>query len=170
MSRQSLLADRRIVLPSLQRSADKHFLATNGRFEAVIPEPPVADTGRELSYPRYALKCRWMTIREYIARRRRIGQGAASIRQTLTAWFRFLWLGLLMIGVFASSWRDNGYNHSLRIGVLTFLIVTVFGLFAFGFRCPRCRISLVPKASDILRTRPYACPRCGVSIDEKREP
>jgi protein-S-isoprenylcysteine O-methyltransferase Ste14 len=93
-----------------------------------------------------------------------------TLRQTLTAWFRFLWLGLLAIGVFASSWRDNGYNHFLRIGVLTFLIVTVFGLFAFGFRCPRCRISLAPKASHVLRTGPYACPRCGASMDEKPGP
>jgi predicted RNA-binding Zn-ribbon protein involved in translation (DUF1610 family) len=92
-----------------------------------------------------------------------------TIRQTLRAWYRYLWVSLLLVGAFGISWQDNGYNHALRIGILVLLCAAVVTLFAFGFRCPRCRTSLISNAAHIVTSNaPFACPKCGVSMDEKR--
>jgi hypothetical protein len=92
-----------------------------------------------------------------------------TIRRTLRGWYRFLWVAMIMVGVLGGVWRDTGYNHAFRIGVLCLLLVSVFTLFAFGFRCPRCRTSLVSKAPTLLTTGGrFVCPRCGVSVDEQR--
>ena len=91
-----------------------------------------------------------------------------TIRQTLRGWYRYLWVSLLLAGAFGMSWRDNGYNHAFRIGVLVLLCAAAMTLFAFGFRCPRCGTSLIPHAVRIVSTgAPVACPKCGVSVDEK---
>jgi predicted RNA-binding Zn-ribbon protein involved in translation (DUF1610 family) len=92
-----------------------------------------------------------------------------TIRQTLRGWYRYLWISLLLVGAFGMSWRDNGYNHAFRIGVLVLLCAAAMTLFAFGFRCPRCRTSLIPHAAHIVMNgAPFRCPKCGVSVDEKR--
>jgi predicted RNA-binding Zn-ribbon protein involved in translation (DUF1610 family) len=92
-----------------------------------------------------------------------------TIRQTLRGWYRYLWVSLLLIGAFGISWRDNGYNHAFRLGVLALLCAAAMTLFAVGFRCPRCRTSLIPNAAHIVMSgAPFACPKCGVSVDEKR--
>jgi len=74
---------------------------------------------------------------------------------------------MVLVGILAFGWHDNGYNHGFRLVVLSGLLFLVVGLFAYAFRCPRCGRSLLLGASNILMTRePYACPRCGVSLDE----
>jgi hypothetical protein len=91
-----------------------------------------------------------------------------TIRHTLLGWYRFLCVGLMTVGVFGASWRATWYNHFFRAAVLSFLLVSIFGVFAFGFRCPRCRTSLAIKAATILSGRACGCPGCGVSVDEPR--
>jgi predicted RNA-binding Zn-ribbon protein involved in translation (DUF1610 family) len=92
-----------------------------------------------------------------------------TIRQTLRGWYRYLWISLLSVGAFGLAWHDNGYNHTLRIGVLVLLCAAAVTLFAFGFRCPRCGTSLIPNAAHIVMSgAPFACPKCRVSVDEKR--
>jgi hypothetical protein len=89
-----------------------------------------------------------------------------TIRGALRWWIRFLWLGLMTVGVVAESWRPHTWlNYYLRIAVLSFLAIGVIGVFAFGFVCPRCRRSLVLHATAIFGGRSYACPKCGVSLD-----
>jgi hypothetical protein len=93
-----------------------------------------------------------------------------TIRHALQLWFRFLWMGVLAVGVLAASWQATWDNHWIRAALLGFCLVCVIGVFAFGFRCPRCRTSLIHKASVILtKGGPLACPRCGVSMDDPRE-
>lgn len=93
-----------------------------------------------------------------------------TIRQELREWYRFLWIGLMVVGVAAGSWRASTWlTYHFRMGVLTFLLISVIGVFAFGFVCPRCRTSLVMKSAQIFSGRPCACPRCGVSMDEPRD-
>jgi hypothetical protein len=93
-----------------------------------------------------------------------------TIRRTLQGWYRFLWVALLLVGALARAWQDTGYNHVFRSGVIGFLLASVFLLFAFGFRCPRCRGTLVHKAPGILmQGGTFFCPKCGVSLDELRE-
>jgi hypothetical protein len=90
-----------------------------------------------------------------------------TIRKTLGRWFRFLGLGLIVVGILAGSWRPTTWlNYYLRMAILGFLAVSVIGIFAFGFACPRCRRSLLMQAPAILDGRPCACPKCGVSVDE----
>jgi hypothetical protein len=89
-----------------------------------------------------------------------------TIRQTLRGWYQFLGVGLIAVGVLAASWHATWHNHIFRAAVLSFLLVCVFGVFAFGFRCPRCRRSLVPKAPAIFNGGSFGCPNCGVSLDE----
>jgi hypothetical protein len=92
-----------------------------------------------------------------------------TIRQTLRGWYRYLWVALLSVGAFGMYWPDNGYNHAVRISVLVLLCAAAMTLFAFGFRCPRCKTSLIPNAAHIVMNGgPFACPKCGVSVDEKR--
>jgi len=93
-----------------------------------------------------------------------------TIRRALRGWFTYLRVGLVLVGVLAFGWHDNGYNHTFRVSVLAVLITSVCTLFAFGFRCPRCRSSLVHKAPTILmKGCQFACPNCGVSVDEPRD-
>jgi hypothetical protein len=87
-----------------------------------------------------------------------------TIGHALRWWFRFLWLGLMAVGILAGSWRSHTYY--LRMAILTFLAISVLGLFAFGFACPRCRSSLVMKSAAIFGGRPCVCSKCGVSLDE----
>jgi hypothetical protein len=90
-----------------------------------------------------------------------------TTRRRLNGWFTFLRVALIVVGALAYGWPDYGYNHSLRVVALVILLALVCGLFAFAFRCPRCRTSLVPRASTILmRGAPFACPKCGGNIDE----
>lgn len=92
-----------------------------------------------------------------------------TIRQALRLWYRFLWAGLIAVGVLGASWHATWYNHVFRAAVLDFLLVCVLGIFAFGFRCPRCRASLLHKAAAITMTGgPFACPKCGVSMEAPR--
>jgi hypothetical protein len=77
-----------------------------------------------------------------------------TIRQTLRGWFRFLWLGILAIGVLAGNWHATWENHLFRETVLGFLLISVVGVFAFGFRCPRCRTSFLTRSATILNGRP----------------
>jgi hypothetical protein len=96
-------------------------------------------------------------------------QGAGvTIRNALIGWFRFLWVGILAVGIVAGSWQATWNNHRLREPVLGFLLISVIGVFAFGFRCPRCHSSLAARAPRILGGRPCECPKCGVSVDEPR--
>ncbi len=93
-----------------------------------------------------------------------------TIRRTLQGWYRFLWVALLMIGALGRAWQDTGHNHAFRIGAISILLAFVLLLFAFGFRCPRCRATLVHKAPGILMQGGTAfCPACGVSLDELRD-
>jgi hypothetical protein len=90
-----------------------------------------------------------------------------TIRQSLGRWFRFLWLGLLVVGMVAESWRASTWLGVYgRMAVLTFLAISVIGVFGFGFVCPRCRKSLILKAAKIVDGRPCVCPQCGISVDE----
>jgi hypothetical protein len=90
-----------------------------------------------------------------------------TIRQLLRRWFRFLWMSLLAVGVLAGSWRAGTWlTYYTRMAVLSFLVVSVMGVFGFGFVCPRCGKSLVLKAAAIFDGRPCACSKCGVSLDE----
>lgn len=89
-----------------------------------------------------------------------------TIRRTLLGWYRFLWVGILAVGVLAASWQATWYNHLFREAVLGFLLISVLGVFAFGFRCPRCRGSLATRAAAILSGRPCECAKCGLSVDE----
>jgi hypothetical protein len=98
-----------------------------------------------------------------------ITQMTLSTRKTLVGWFRFLWVGILSVGVLAGSWQATWDNHLFREAVLGFLLLSVIGVFGFGFRCPRCRGSLATRAPSILSGRPCVCPKCGVSVDEPRD-
>jgi hypothetical protein len=90
-----------------------------------------------------------------------------TIRQLLRRWFGFLSVGLLTVGILAGSWRAGTWlTYYGRMAVLTFLVVSVMGVFGFGFVCPRCGKSLVLKAATIFDGRPCVCSRCGVSVDE----
>ncbi len=90
-----------------------------------------------------------------------------TIRQLLRQWFRFLWMGLLAVGILAASWRAGTWlTYYGRMAVLTFLAISVIGVFGFGFVCPRCGKSLVLKAATIFEGRQCSCPKCGVSVDE----
>jgi predicted Zn finger-like uncharacterized protein len=93
-----------------------------------------------------------------------------TIRQALRLWYRFLWMGVFAVGVLAASWQATWDNHSFRAALLGFSLVCVIGVFTFGFRCPRCRASLVYKAAAILtKDGALRCPKCGVSMDEPRQ-
>ena len=93
-----------------------------------------------------------------------------TIRRTLQGWYRFLWVALLMVGALGRGWQDTGYNHAFRIGVISVLLASTLLLFASGFRCPRCRRTLVHKAPAILMQGGSCfCPNCGVSMDAPRE-
>jgi hypothetical protein len=90
-----------------------------------------------------------------------------TIRESLRNWFRFLGIGILAIGILAGSWRVHSWlNYYIRMAVLSFLLISVLGLFGFGFACPRCRKSLAMKVPKILDGQPFHCPKCGVNIDE----
>ena len=52
------------------------------------------------------------------------------------------------------------------VAVLSFILIAVIGIVAFGFVCPRCRGSLALKAAAILNGSPCLCPKCGVRVDE----
>lgn len=89
-----------------------------------------------------------------------------TIRQALRAWYTFLGVGLMGVGILAGSWRPTTWtDYYLRIAVLVFLLASVIGVFAFGFRCPRCRASLLLKAAAIFSGQ-SACLKCGVGMDE----
>jgi hypothetical protein len=92
-----------------------------------------------------------------------------TIRKTLDSWFRFLWIGIMAVGVLAGSWQATWENHFFREAVLGFLLISVIGVFASGFRCPRCRGSFATRATTILSGRQCECPKCGVSVDEPRD-
>jgi DNA-directed RNA polymerase subunit RPC12/RpoP len=89
-----------------------------------------------------------------------------TIRRRLRAWFLFLRLGVFAVGVLGALWRDDGYNHQLRVAVLGFAFFGVLGLFVLGFRCPRCGRTLLASGTTILTSDArIACPRCGLDID-----
>jgi predicted membrane channel-forming protein YqfA (hemolysin III family) len=91
----------------------------------------------------------------------------ATVRRTLGGWFTYLRVAIVLVGVMASLWHDNGYNHGFRLVVVTGVLILVVGLFGYAFRCPRCGRSLLLEASVILMTRKTcACPRCGLNLDE----
>jgi hypothetical protein len=99
------------------------------------------------------------------------GSGGAgmTIRRRLLGWFRFLWVGILAVGVLAGSWQPTWDNHIFREAILGFLLISIIGVFGFGFRCPRCRGSFVTRTTAIWSGRPCECRKCGISIDEPRE-
>jgi hypothetical protein len=91
-----------------------------------------------------------------------------TIRQALRGWFRFLWLGLMAVGILAASWHPHTWlNYYVRMTTLALLASSVMGIFACGFRCPRCRSGLLLKAASIIDGRPCVCAKCGVSLDER---
>jgi hypothetical protein len=55
------------------------------------------------------------------------------------------------------------------MSILTFLAISVIGVFAFGFVCPRCRKGLVTKSASILGGLPCVCPKCGASMDDPQK-
>jgi hypothetical protein len=90
-----------------------------------------------------------------------------TIRRALRGWYRFLFIGLMAVGILAGSWRPTTwFDYHLRMAVLVFLLLGVLGVFAFGFVCPRCRANLVLKAATIFSGGKFACPKCGVGMDE----
>ena len=90
-----------------------------------------------------------------------------TIRKALLWWFRSLWIGLMAIGILAGSWRPHSwFDYYLRMAVLSFLLISVIGIFAFGFVCPRCRSSLIMKATKVFNGPASECGKCGVSWDE----
>jgi hypothetical protein len=90
-----------------------------------------------------------------------------TIRNALRWWFRFLFLGLMTVGVLAESWRVHSwFAYYLRITVLVLLGISVMGAFVLGFICPRCRRSLLMSSGAIFSGRLAACPKCGVGLDE----
>jgi hypothetical protein len=93
-----------------------------------------------------------------------------TIRQSMRGWYQFLAIGVLLVGVLASSWRIHTWTgYYIRTAVLTFLLIAVVGVFAFGFVCPRCRKSLFLKSTAIFDGRPCKCPRCDVSMDDRND-
>lgn len=73
----------------------------------------------------------------------------------------------MVVGIVAGSWNAGTWlTYYLRMVVLGFALVSVLGVFAYSFICPRCRWTLVTKATTIMSVRPCACPKCGVSLDE----
>ena len=89
-----------------------------------------------------------------------------TVRRTLHWWVRFLWLGLMAVGILAEAWRPHTwFNYYARIAILSFLAIGVIGVFAFGFVCPRCRRSLVMYTTPVFGGRPCACPKCGLSFN-----
>jgi hypothetical protein len=77
---------------------------------------------------------------------------------------------LLAVGVVAGSWRVSTWlSYYLRMAALTFLAISVVGVFVYGFVCPRCRASLLFKSVTVFDGRPVACPKCGVSMDDPRD-
>lgn len=97
-------------------------------------------------------------------------QATTTIRQSMRGWYQFLGIGLLLIGILASSWRIHTWTgYYARMAVLAFLLITVVGVFAFGFVCPRCHRSLLLQSLAIFDGRPCKCPRCGVSIDDRND-
>ena len=89
-----------------------------------------------------------------------------TIRRTLSHWFGFLRVAVLVVGIFGAAWHEDGYNHVLRVAVLSFAFFSVLALFALGFRCPRCRRTLVFDANKILLGgKKFSCPLCGLDID-----
>jgi hypothetical protein len=97
-------------------------------------------------------------------------QTVTTIRHSMRGWFQFLGIGILAVGVLASSWRIHTWlGYYVRMAVLAFLIVAVVGVFAFGFVCPRCRKSLFLKSLPILDGHPSNCPKCGVSLDDRND-
>jgi len=94
-----------------------------------------------------------------------------TILSMLRCWTRFLLVGLLGLGALASAWPPSWANHVLRAALLGLVGFIIVAMFVFGFRCPRCRHTLVHRAAAILDSRePQACPHCGVSLDEARDP
>lgn len=91
-----------------------------------------------------------------------------TIRQALRGWYRFLWAGLIGVGILAAGWQATWLNHIFRDSVLVVLAISVIGVAGFGFCCPRCRTSLATGATRILSGRPFTCPKCGVSMDQPR--
>lgn len=90
-----------------------------------------------------------------------------TIRHALHKWFRFLWMGLMVIGILAGCWQPHSWlTYYFRMTILTVLASSVIGVFGFGFVCPRCRRSLLMESSKIFGGRPCVCPKCGVSLDE----
>ena len=93
-----------------------------------------------------------------------------TIRQAMRGWFQFLVIGIVIVGILASSWRIHTWvAYYFRMAALSFLVITVVGVFAFGFVCPRCRKSLLGNAPAIFGGRPSKCPKCGVSVDERND-
>jgi len=90
-----------------------------------------------------------------------------TVRARLRAWYWFLVGGLLAVGAFAASWPATEFHSVFRLIVIGALAASVLTLFAMGFRCPRCRASLIPHAVNILGTTRVACPRCGSSLDTR---
>jgi hypothetical protein len=88
-----------------------------------------------------------------------------TVRARLRGWFRFLLGSVLAVGACASAWPDTEFNHAFRLIVIGALAASLLTLFAMGFRCPRCRATLIPSAVKILGVGPFACPRCGASTD-----
>jgi hypothetical protein len=93
-----------------------------------------------------------------------------TIRNSMRGWYHFLGIGILLVGILASSWRIHTWTgYYFRMAVLAFLLITVVGVFAFGFVCPRCRKSLFFKSIAIFDGRPCKCPRCGTSMDDRND-
>jgi hypothetical protein len=88
----------------------------------------------------------------------------------MRGWFQFLGIGLLIVGILARSWHIHTWPaYYFRMAVLVFLAISVLGVFAFGFVCPRCRSSLLVNSPAIFDGRPTKCGRCGVSVDDRND-
>jgi hypothetical protein len=56
-----------------------------------------------------------------------------TIRHELRRWYRFLWIGLMAVGILAGSWRPTTwFNYYLRMAVLGFLLISVIAYSALG--------------------------------------
>lgn len=93
-----------------------------------------------------------------------------TIRQVLVRRYQLVMLGLVVGIALGRIWHATRQTHNLRLGIGLTWMLSLFVLFYFGFRCPRCHTMLTTKGLSILTGRPMGCPKCGVSLDDPIDP
>jgi hypothetical protein len=89
-----------------------------------------------------------------------------TIRQVLIRRYWLVMLGLVVGIALGRMWHATEQTHNLRYGIGLVWGLSLFVFFYFGFRCPRCRTTLITRGASVLSGRPLGCPKCGVGLDE----